>query len=770
MKSRKIKIICMLIIFAILLFISNIIYATDDCTDKLYQDITINADGSITVREAAVLTGEYNGRSREIRFRNTSSNTFTGIYSNFSGNTDIYDGTSIKDIKIYDVSQNNFNSIKDMNKIEKEYKKVDSAKNGKYGVYTLSKSRYDAEFKIYCPSKKKKVFFMEYTITDAVVIHNDVAELYWNVIGSNYREKINDFQVIVHLPGEDNDLRVWTHGPLTGSNKILDNRTLSFKDQNVKAYEAETIRVMFNKNLVPNGTKLSEVDGKAYILKYEEAMANAANYEREQEKYDDINYASQAVIDLEEYPSIYRYNRALKYTKELTDTTIKNEFMKRIKNLEQEVNANWKESVEYKIDTLNYSLNRSNISRLKESIEEGFDESAKAEYMKYVDVFTKKLDERDAVIRKVLFIIVAILYGIFTIVIIFKLVKLHREKTMYKGKYFREFPSDENPYVIEYIMKGKTTNLSISATILNLITKKVIEIENESEDNIKFILKEKGYKGTECEKIVLDILFTLVGSGGICRLKELKEYGKTEYKAKGLTTEINKFRKAAKLETEAKGYFERNKSNKLIQILIILNYIFTLFMSIGIFKNTDNGLDVIKYLGIITLVSIVFSIITNKDKKRTEKGKQEYSKWLAHKRFLKDFSMLDERELPEIELWEKYLVTATILGCADKVQSKMKMYINNYDTSTNYPLISSVISNDFIKNIDRSIDRSISTASFTISTSNTSSSGGSSGGRSSGGGFGGGSSGGGGRRWPEAAVEVVSKNRNTDFKIKSVFF
>lgn len=212
------KLIYVSMFFTILvMIIASNSYASEDITQKLYQDITINSDGSITVKEAALLSGEYNGRSREIKFKSSYSTTFTGIYSNFAGNTDIYDGTDIENIKIYDISQRNFNTIEDINKIEKQYKEVSSASNGKYGVYTLDKLSSRMDFKIYCPSKKKKVFYMEYTIKDAVVIHNDVAELYWNLIGNDYREDIADFQAKVHLPGEDTDLRIWTHGPLSRS-------------------------------------------------------------------------------------------------------------------------------------------------------------------------------------------------------------------------------------------------------------------------------------------------------------------------------------------------------------------------------------------------------------------------------------------------------------------------------------------------------------------------------------------------------------------------
>ena len=147
-------------------------------------------------------------------------------------------------------------------------------------------------------------------------------------------------------------------------------------------------------------------------------------------------------------------------------------------------------------------------------------------------------------------------------------------------------------------------------------------------------------------------------------------------------------------------------------------------------------------------ISFISFIIAQKDKNRSEKGKVEYSKWLAHKRYLEDFSNFDEKDLPEIELWEKYLVTATILGCADKVEKKLKMYINDTNIYDSNLLIYMSINDNLIRTLNSSIKTSINTANSTVYSSTTS---------SSSGGFGGGSSGGGGRRWTVEAVEVVSK-------------
>ena len=73
-----------------------------DGTDRFYVDITILENGDIAVKEAISLEGEYNGSYREIEYQNPYATKFTGIYANFAGTTDIYNGTGIKDIKILD--------------------------------------------------------------------------------------------------------------------------------------------------------------------------------------------------------------------------------------------------------------------------------------------------------------------------------------------------------------------------------------------------------------------------------------------------------------------------------------------------------------------------------------------------------------------------------------------------------------------------------------------------------------------------------------------
>ena len=359
-------------------------------------------------------------------------------------------------------------------------------KNGEYGVYTLEKNSSSTNFKIFCPDNKKKVICLEYTIKDAVVVHNDVAELYWNLLGSYFEESIEDFQVKVHLPGEDNDVRIWTHGPLTGENKILDNKTLYFKDTNVESYTDETIRIMFNKDLVPYATKLSNVNGRDNILKYEEMMANSANFERDKQKLENESRAGEAVSSLEEDPRMYNYNYALELVNELDDSSEqKQNFLERIEKTKSLVNADWKEDIETNIEILSDEeglykyLTENSLENLKEDIEEGFDEGAKEGYFGEYKELQGKLEEKRAVQRTIFRNIVIVANVIIGIFAIYKLIKIRIEKNTFKEKYYRDFPSEDNPNVLEYLMYRKSTNLGFSATILNLINKKIISYEKD---------------------------------------------------------------------------------------------------------------------------------------------------------------------------------------------------------------------------------------------------------------------------------------------------
>ena len=61
--------------------------------------------------------------------------------------------------------------------------------------------------------------------------------------------------------------------------------------------------------------------------------------------------------------------------------------------------------------------------------------------------------------------------------------------------------------------------------------------------------------------------------------------------------------------------------------------------------------------------------------KRTKKGQEINRKLEGLKNYLKDYSMLDEREAKELELWDEYLIYSVMFGHNQKIIEEYEKYI-----------------------------------------------------------------------------------------------
>ena len=125
--------------------------------------------------------------------------------------------------------------------------------------------------------------------------------------------------------------------------------------------------------------------------------------------------------------------------------------------------------------------------------------------------------------------------------------------------------------------------------------------------------------------------------------------------------------------------------------------------------------------------------------------------WNGLKKFMEDYSMLDERLVPDIVLWEKYLVYATAFGVADKVLKQLKVvhpemfdrrddYYGRNRYGYWYMVNSPHYHDNFFNSFNRDLGNVYKKAASSYSVAHSSSSSGSGGG----GGFSGGGGGGGG--------------------------
>ena len=243
-------------------------------------------------------------------------------------------------------------------------------------------------------------------------------------------------------------------------------------------------------------------------------------------------------------------------------------------------------------------------------------------------------------------------------------------------EYYREFPNSYGPETLEYLIKKRNTTNSYSASILNIIYKKCLNVEY-IEDKKDYILTktDKEEDLTELEKGILDYIINDIGNGKSVSLKEIKRYGRKESTANDFLKHFENWKNDVKKDAEQYNFYEKNHVGGLATALIIFTIV-TFFIGI-IFE-----IYITSYIAIWLGVGVSFYVFGAS--KRTKNGMLEYKKWMAFKKFLNDFGRFDEKELPEIVLWEKYIVYATVLGVAERLEKTMKIKMETYNTDTDF--------------------------------------------------------------------------------------
>lgn len=344
-------------------------------------------------------------------------------------------------------------------------------------------------------------------------------------------------------------------------------------------------------------------------------------------------------------------------------------------------------------------------------------------------------------------------------------------------EYYRELPDkEETPLEAVFILKTGYKQSCLpnvfSATILNFALKGYIRIEQEGK-TIKILLnKIKTDELTGDEKKVLEILRAASNNNELT-MAELEKYIKN-YPSK-LMNLNSTFEKVSKTQASEKGKFDTNRFNKQIVyaeknvgyifllIIIITASIFTIGYA---YKNVQSMLITctiisLAFFIVVTIINLILNIkITTSFNGFTQKGINEQEQWKAFKKYMEDFSYLNEKEVPQLVLWEKYLVFATAFGIADKVLKQLKVKypeLNDPDTIHSMILFNSMYSSN---GFNTGFINSISSSTSRMYSSTYSSGSGGGGGFSGGGGFGGG---GGGRRWKIIHRTRFFKRTERDF-------
>lgn len=330
-----------------------------------------------------------------------------------------------------------------------------------------------------------------------------------------------------------------------------------------------------------------------------------------------------------------------------------------------------------------------------------------------------------------------------------------------KMEYYRDVPrKNATPgEAVQLLQKNTTKELNynylgkiFSAVLLNLKLKGYLEFEIDENKKDKEKISIKVGKKSDAEELnseekevyaFLDQA-TLRTEGRVLTLKELQKViksnpTKVEKLGKGMGENIYSSLISKEILDEKQAE-EHTNSIAVLVLQIVFLILYLLFASIIIGTEGIGFNSIIKNTFVVTTILGAISIakkieIIRKANPFTQKGVNEIEEWNGLKKYMEDFSLLNERDVPDIEIWERFLVYATAFGIAEKVIKQLKLAYPNFEqvTGNDHTMMYLMMNTDFNSSFSSAISSSMS-STYSSATGG-------------GGGFSGGGGGGGGRRW-----------------------
>ena len=249
--------------------------------------------------------------------------------------------------------------------------------------------------------------------------------------------------------------------------------------------------------------------------------------------------------------------------------------------------------------------------------------------------------------------------------------KLSKIDLKNNGEYFRDIIKGYTPAELSYIDNFNIEDSDIVATLLNLSLKGVITL-NENPNTIEINNVETELSNNE--RYILDII----------KSNKWNEFNKSKFLLEIIKDALkNELIKESK--TLKKGF------GKIIIIWPIC-FCILITMAIFVFKNSELFETTVSFLILAFLIMIVmflpimllvfYSSYNNKMQKepyiRTKKGEQINANLEGLKNYLNDYSLIEEKEYKELELWEDYLIYSVIFRQNNKLtEDTIDKYIKN---------------------------------------------------------------------------------------------
>ena len=248
-------------------------------------------------------------------------------------------------------------------------------------------------------------------------------------------------------------------------------------------------------------------------------------------------------------------------------------------------------------------------------------------------------------------------------------------KTDYNREYEYDLPTKSTPVEVNDIVMGNVGKVdfnAFSAVILDLIGRGYLKIVFANSDNtVLRIAHEEFDEVRDYELDLISYLGRFADTDGNISMADISK--------KETPTRYHNFmsswqQKASQSVPESleKLYFNSRgfKVFKAVSIIMIVLG-FAIFL-LGLITSL-----IIAGIGIIIIVEAIMLRKRNTLLGRwTKDGKEYHDKWMNFKKYITDYSLIHERPPASVQVWGKYLVYATTLGCAKQATSTMQKYFD----------------------------------------------------------------------------------------------
>ncbi len=253
-------------------------------------------------------------------------------------------------------------------------------------------------------------------------------------------------------------------------------------------------------------------------------------------------------------------------------------------------------------------------------------------------------------------------------------------KPTFTDKYWRDEPvPGVHPAVIGRLIRfDAESSDDFVTTIMRLVDLGAIHLNLGSYDVAGFRgpkqvsdyyltrMRDAEYKlSSSIDRKAMEILFDKVGAGREqIWLSEIKTYAEAHPEA--FQVALAEWQGLVESHTMNQHFFETYSKTKRFQMMGVAALLFFVGVFAGVM--TDSILSVI----VSVVVAIILFIVSFFMERRTQKGADDYAKAMALKRWLEDFTALDERPPQDIKVWGVFMVYAHLFGIADKVLKELR--------------------------------------------------------------------------------------------------